>query len=61
MPSREYTYEELCEKIGFDPLVTKPKKSDGFVIDDSPNPFSVLNYEEATAFEKLYKERMAKR
>ena len=55
-----YTYEDLCKKIGFDPLITKPPVRDHDVIDDRPNPFSILTYEEATAFEKMYKERLAK-
>ncbi len=53
------TYEELCAKIGFDPLITPPPKREEGVIDDRPSPFSILSYEEATAFEKMYKERLA--
>jgi hypothetical protein len=43
------TYESICEKLGFDPLVNPPecKLRDPFMVDDTqPNPYSVLTSEE---------------
>lgn len=55
--AKTYTYKELCDKIGFDPLTTKRELSE-YEIDDTPTPFSVLTYDEATALERMLEERL---
>lgn len=45
----EITMESIIEKLGFDPRTYKPVvPEDPWLIDDAtPNPFSVLTYEES--------------
>ena len=42
------TYESICEKLGFDPLVNPPiPVFNGHEDDSQPNPYSVLSIEES--------------
>lgn len=54
----DYTYEKLCEKMGYDPLKDGPLEVHNYE-DDTPSPYTKLSYEELKAFEKLYKVRVA--
>jgi hypothetical protein len=45
-------YDDLCKKMGFDPLKDKPTSSnDPWLINDSPRPYSKLKPEE---FDDVY-------
>ncbi|MBP3852586.1 MAG: hypothetical protein J6D36_08580 [Erysipelotrichaceae bacterium] len=42
------TYEKICEKLGFDPLVNPSPREESieFGADDRPSPYSFLTQEE---------------
>lgn len=44
----ELTYEKICEKLGFDPLVSPAPREESieFGVDDRPSPYSILTQEE---------------
>lgn len=42
-----FDYNELCEKMNFNPLTDKlPRETSGDILDDSPSPFEKLTSEE---------------
>lgn len=44
----ELTYESICEKLGFDPMVNPPeRKYNGHEDDTEPSPYAVLTLEES--------------
>ena len=55
------TYEKVCEKLGFDPMVNPPKyEGDGWTCDDhTPSPYTKLTYEESKIiWEKMFGETL---
>lgn len=59
------TYESICEKLGFDPLIGNPQKNkktqDSWLIDDSRvSPYSLLTEEESDFLMELFIKRREK-
>lgn len=44
----EITYESICSKLGFDPLINPPKiHLNGHEDDSEESPYAILTYEES--------------